>query len=136
MQEKEFIRDPVFLAIDNMPDSNASVMQAKSYLSGRLPVGSIMMVTSRYKESLAPLREYIDENECMKMPELELEEARCLFEKSSEGRIDDDRQLVERCVQRCQFYDDDRRTSYHYHPLALDVLDPEEWGAQLDTTGR
>jgi hypothetical protein len=141
LREGKFIKnDPIFLAVDNMSDTNASITEAKGYLSARLPLGSIVMVTTRYKEALAHLRPYIDESECMKMPELEEEEARSLFVMSSIGRNKDDDQLIQRCLKRCRFWKDNGKTSYEYHPLALDVLgrelarldDPKEWGAELD----
>ena len=55
----------------------------------------------------------------------------------SRNGIDD--RLVQRCIKRCHFHKDSGSTSYHYHPLALNVLgsqlgfiDPKEWRAQLD----
>ncbi|KAG0590565.1 hypothetical protein KC19_1G110000 [Ceratodon purpureus] len=135
------IKEPVFLALDNMSDTDASIMQAKSYLSARLPHGSIVMVTARAKDSLIRVRPYLSEKNCMSMPELMIEEAKALFVQSSnfEQRSDHDEQLIERCVKRCRFSKDDTHKSYHYHPLALNVLgrqlgfiDPKDWEEQLD----
>ena len=80
------------------------------------------------------------DDECMKKGELEFEDARSLFVKSCEGRNEDDEQLIEYCVERCYFRNEEQRTSYHYHSLALDVLErelawidnPNEWKEQLD----
>lgn len=124
-----------------MSDTDASIMQAKSYLSARLPPGSIVMVTARAKDSLIRVRPYLHEKNCMSMPELMIEEAKALFIKSSnfERRSDNDELLIELCVERCRFSKDDTHKSHHYHPLALNVLgrqlgfiDPTEWEEQLD----
>ena len=139
LKEGTFIKETVFLAVDNMSDTHVSIMEAKGYLSAKLPLGSIVIVTTRYKEALSRLGLSMHD-ECMKMPELEFEEARSLFLKSCEGRNEDDEQLIERCVKRCYFENEEQRMSYHYHPLALDVLgrelawfdDPKEWVKQLD----
>ena len=139
LKEGTFIKEAVFLALDNMSDTHASIEEAKSYLSTKLPLGSIVIVTTRYKEALSRLGLSMDD-ECMKMPELEFEEARSLFVKSCDGKNEDDEQLIKRCVKRCYFQNKEQRRSYHYHPLALDVLgkelagfvDPKEWEAELD----
>lgn len=135
------IKEAVFLALDNISDSYSSVNEAKRYLSAKLPPGSIVMVTARSLGSLTQLRPYVDESNCMEMPELKVKEARSLFAKSSnfEPRNEDDEQLLDCCVQQCCFRKDDGKSkSYHYHPLALDVLgrqlgciNPKEWRAQL-----
>ena len=139
LKEGTFIKEAVFLAIDNMSDTHASIEEAKRYLSAKLPLGSIVIVTTRYKKALPRLGLSMDD-ECMKMPELEFEEARSLFVKSCDLRNKDDEQLIKCCVKRCYFQSEEQRTSYHYHPLALDVLgrelawfdDPKEWVKQLD----
>lgn len=78
---------------------------------------------------------------CIEMPTLEENEARSLFVASFKGVNEDDDQLIQRCLTRCHFKKDDRlEISYHYHPLALDVLareleglnDPMEWKPTLD----
>ena len=144
LKEGAFIREAVFLAVDNVSDADESVMEANRYLKARLPPGSIVMVTTRYRESLARLGLNIDGDECMEMPELESEEARCLFLTSCGGRNGGDDQLIERCIKKCRFWKGDSERSYHYIPLALDVLgrelarleDPKEWEAQLDMTDK
>jgi hypothetical protein len=134
------IKEAIFLSLDNMGDSSASIKEVKSYLSAILPPRSIVMVTARSKDSLMKTR-YIDENNCMEMPDLDEEEAKSLFVKCAdfESRIGIDDQLVQRCIKRCQFLKNNGSKSYHYHPLALHVLgsqlgfiDHKEWGAQLD----
>lgn len=137
------IKDAFFLALDNMSDSDASINQVKSYLSGRLPSGSIVMVTARSKDWLTRVRPHIDEGNCMEMPELILEEAKSLFAKSSDLELRNEvdlEQLILRGVQRCYFKKDNGSDSRHYHPLALDVLgrqlarltDLKEWVDLLD----
>ena len=139
LKEGTFINDTVFLAVDDMSDADESVMEANRYLKARLPPGSIVIVTTQYRDSLARVGLDVDGDECMEMPELESEEARCLFLASCGGRNGDDEQLIERCIKKCRFWKGDRERSYHYIPLALDVLgrelaeleDPKEWEAQL-----
>lgn len=134
------IKEAVFLALDNMSDTDTSIVEAKTYLSASLPPGSIVMVTARTKESLTRVRPYLMGENCVEMPELRIEEAKSLFAKSSGFELgnEDDEQLIQRCVQRCWFLKDGDK-GYHYHPLALDVLgrqlgyiDLKEWNAQLD----
>ncbi|KAG0611643.1 hypothetical protein M758_7G154700 [Ceratodon purpureus] len=135
------IKEAVFLALDNVSDTQASINEAKSYLSASLPHGSIVMVTSRSKYTLKKLRPYVDEDNCLEMPELDVQEAKSLFIISSnfEPKSEDDEKLVMHCVERCHFRKDDGSAEHHhYHPLALDVLgkqlgciDPKEWEAQL-----
>ena len=139
------IEEAIFLALDNMSDSDASVSEVKRYLLAKLPPGSIVMVTARSKECLLRVRPHIDdESKCMEMPELTLEEAKSLFAKSSdlELRDDVDEGLVVKCVQRCYFEKNDGSGSFHYHPLALNVLGTglsrltkaKEWADVLKST--
>lgn len=99
------IKDAVFLALDNMSDRDASKAEVQTYLSGRLPSGSIVMVTARSKDWLSRLRPHIDESKCMEMPELMVEEAKSLFAKSSDLQLRNevDEELILRCVKRCYF---------------------------------
>ena len=138
------IKDSVFLALDNMSGTDASINEARSYLSAKLPLGSIVMITSRSKTALMKLRSYIDESSCLEMPELMLEEAKCLFMRSIGSELIDeiDEQLMDRCVRQCYFKRSENNSTYHYHPLALDVLgrhlgymDPRNWQAHLDKIG-
>ena len=138
------IKDSVFLALDNMSGMDASIKEARSYLSAKLPLGSIVMITSRSKMALMKLRSYIDESSCLEMPELVLEEAKCLFMRSCgfELRDEVDEQLMDCCVKQCFFEKVESNSTYHYHPLTLDVLgrhlgcmDPNEWEALLDKIG-
>ncbi|KAG0627855.1 hypothetical protein M758_2G233100 [Ceratodon purpureus] len=136
------IKDPVFLALDNMSDEDASIREVQTYLLGRLPAESIVIVTARSKDWLLRVRPFIDESKCMQMPELMLDEAKSLFKKSCdvESRNDVDEKLIFRCLERCYFQKEDGNGSFHYHPLALDVLgrqlsrltDLKEWVILLD----
>lgn len=89
--------------------------QVDQYLSAKLPPGSVVMVTTRSKELLLNMRKYFNPNNCMEMPELNLEEAKALFVKScnfgDEEKIND--RLIERCVMRCCFQKDDLYKSDH-----------------------
>ncbi|KAG0606318.1 hypothetical protein M758_9G131300 [Ceratodon purpureus] len=136
------IKNPIFLTLDNMSDQDASIAEVQSYLSARLPAGSIVIVTARSKDWLLCVRPYIDESKCMQMPELMQEEAISLFVNSSVAKLrnDVDKELILRCVKRCYFQKEDDTKSCHYHPLALDVLgrqlsrltDLGEWVMLLD----
>ncbi|KAG0605826.1 hypothetical protein M758_9G090600 [Ceratodon purpureus] len=136
------IKDPVFLALDNMSDQDGSIAEVQSYLSGRLPSGSIVVVTARSQDSLLCVGPHINENKCMQMPELMQEEAKSLLANSSNAKLtyDVDEKLILRCVERCYFLKEDGSGSWHYHPLALDVLgrqlsrliDLNEWVMLLD----
>ena len=139
LKEGTFIKEAVFLAIDNVQDSG-SVEEAKRYLSAALPGDSIVVVTSRYKESLVRC---VDGDACVGMPELEREEARSLFlTKSCDGGNGVDEELIERCMRTCHFRMDEREGRYVYHPLALVVLGSilgnlgaEFWDAELERIG-
>ncbi|KAG0600756.1 hypothetical protein M758_11G058300 [Ceratodon purpureus] len=136
----EAIKEPVFLAVDNVSDTQESIDEAKTYLSAGLPSGSIVMMTSRSKGTLMRVRPDVTESHVLEMPELDVEEAKSLFCRSSElelrGEADDG--VVQRCVDRCRFRKGDGSGSFQYHPLTLDVLgkqlgciDPKEWEAHL-----
>jgi hypothetical protein len=135
------IKEAVFLALDNVSHTQASMDEAKNYLSASLPSGSIVLLTSRTKETLLCVRPYVDEGNCLEMPKLDVEEARSLFCKSSNLELTSevDEGLIMRCVERCHFKKNDGSGISHYHPLTLDVLgkqlgciDSREWRAQLD----
>lgn len=99
LREGNFIKEAVFLALDNLLDSNASIKQVKRYLSAKLPSGSIVIVTTRSKDLLLNMRQYINENNCMEMPELNIEEATSLFVKSCE--FEKENEVDERLIERC-----------------------------------
>jgi hypothetical protein len=131
----------VFLALDNVSHTQASKGEAKSYLSASLPIGSIVLLTSRTKDTLLYMRPYVEEGNCLEMPELDVQEARSLFCKSSNLELTSevDGELIMRCVRQCHFRKDDGSGSSHYHPLTLDVLgkqlgciDSREWSVELD----
>jgi hypothetical protein len=131
----------VFLALDNVSHTQASKGEAKSYLSASLPIGSIVLLTSRTKDTLLYMRPYVEEGNCLEMPELDVQEARSLFCKSSNLELTSevDGELIMRCVRQCHFRKDDGSGSSHYHPLTLDVLgkqlgciDSREWNVELD----
>jgi hypothetical protein len=139
--KRGIIKEAVFLALDNVSHTQTSMDEAKSYLSASLPIGSIVLLTSRTKETLLYMRAHVEEGNCLEMPELDVEEAKSLFCKSSDLELTSevDGELILRCVERCRFEKDDGSGSSHYHPLTLDVLGKQlgciasrEWRAQLD----
>ena len=74
--KREMPKHAIFLAIDNMSDGQKSLKQAKLFLSGGFAVGSIVIVTSRSLDVLRIQHLGIDENNCLEMHELELNEAK------------------------------------------------------------
>ncbi|XP_073390626.1 uncharacterized protein [Physcomitrium patens] len=130
----------VFLTIDNV--SGTTMEQALTLLKAGYGPGSVLLVTARSLDQLKSLR--IDTNECLEMPELEIDEAKSLFLYHAAcvpaTRNEADEELILFCVRRCCF----RKgcgISYHYHPLALQVLGeqlgrvgyvPERWWALLN----
>ena len=66
------IKEAMFLTLDNMGDTLASIKEVKSYLFAIPPPGSIVMVTLCSKDSLMKIC-FINKNNCMEMPELEEE---------------------------------------------------------------
>ena len=135
------MKEAVFLAVDNVSDTQASVDEARRYLAASLPAGSVVVVTARGRGTLMRVGPYVTESNVVGMPELDVEEAKALFAASSnlEWSSEADEELVVRCVERCHFAKDDGSGSKQYHPLTLDVLgkqlgcvDRREWKAELD----
>ncbi|KAG0625969.1 hypothetical protein M758_2G092400 [Ceratodon purpureus] len=117
---------PVFLAIDNVGDCEASRSEARKYLNVGLPSGSKVLVTARSQEILKSVlrgTEY-----CKPIPRLEWLEAATLFLSYAAPWVSSDSDLkaeesviVARCVSECRFKDMGYRSS-QYHPLVLRAL--------------
>ena len=118
---------PVFLCIDNMSDNQESKRQAIAHLGAGLYFarGSVILVTARSMGDLMCLNAYLHERDCIRMPELEEKAARTLFlnhafsNKHAREKLDNPG-LISRCIQRCYYLKGDG--TFHYHPLALQVL--------------
>ncbi|KAG0559588.1 hypothetical protein KC19_10G116300 [Ceratodon purpureus] len=138
------VKQPVFLAIDNLLDNPEAKKQAKTLLGTQWTAGSVVIVTTRAHGELTNLNQYIRSEDCVEMPELTEVEARCLFlnhvtcgQGATIAMLD--KRLVGRCVQRCHFGKGEG-LGCHYIPLALEVLgeqlgcngyDAELWEMQL-----
>ena len=116
----------VFLALDNVwPES---VAEAEVYVQqARYGRGSIVLVTARSVEILKSLQ--IDENDCLRMPQLDTEEARQLFlyhaAPGFQSQGDEDDKSIQCCLNQCRSPNCGDGVA-HFHPLALKVL-----GAQM-----
>ncbi|KAG0561020.1 hypothetical protein KC19_9G031300 [Ceratodon purpureus] len=118
---------PVFLAIDNVGDCEASRSEARKYLNVGLPSGSKVLVTARSQEIL---RSVLGETEyCKPIPRLEWLEAATLFLSYAAPWVlsvsllrAEEREIVERCVSECRFKDIGYDQSSQYHPLVLRAL--------------
>ncbi|KAG0586262.1 hypothetical protein KC19_2G076800 [Ceratodon purpureus] len=118
---------PVFLAIDNVGDYEASRREARKYLKSGLPSGSKVLVTARSQEILKSVlggTEY-----CKPIPRLEWLEAATLFLSYAAPWVlsvsllkAEEREIVERCVSECRFEDIGYDPSSQYHPLVLRAL--------------
>ena len=127
----------VFLALDNVQDTYNSLRMARSFLKAKYGLGSVVLVSARSLDVLNLV--YLNQSECLEMPNLEEDEARSLFldctNVSAYGQ-DVDEALVKHCLRRCHFLKVDGENR-HYHPLALKVLghqfgwDSRSWKAQL-----
>ncbi|KAG0559628.1 hypothetical protein KC19_10G119600 [Ceratodon purpureus] len=138
------VKQPVFLAIDNLLDNPEAKKQAKTLLGTRWAKGSVVIVTTRAQGELTNLNQYIRSEDCIQMPELTKEEATSLFLNHvtcGQGATTTvlDKGLVGRCVERCHFGKGEG-LGCHYIPLALEVLgeqlgcngyDAELWEEQL-----
>ena len=139
------MNQPVFLAIDNVTNDPAIIKQAKTYLGTKWSEGSVIIVTSRSLGDLMYLREYINESDCMEVPELTKDEAKSLFlnhansANNLNAKFEVDEQLVNRCLEKCCFSKGTSKDR-HFIPLALEVLrdelahigyDPQKCDAQL-----
>jgi hypothetical protein len=127
----------VFLAVDNVDFETLD--EAREFLNiWKKPAGNrrvdedcVVIVTARSIEILVRLG--IDEGDCLEMPELDHEQAKCLFRESAELSNERAWEDVEYCVEKCWFRKDNKEVQpgYHYHPLALVVF-----GKQLLNSGR
>ncbi|KAG0603715.1 hypothetical protein M758_10G115900 [Ceratodon purpureus] len=138
------VKQPVFLAIDNLLDKPEAKKQAKTLLGTQWTEGSVVIVATRALGELTNLNQYIRSEDCVEMPELTEVEARCLFlnhvtcgQGATIAMLD--KRLVGRCVLRCHFGKGEG-LGCHYIPLALEVLgeqlgcngyDAELWEMQL-----
>jgi len=106
-----------------------SLEQAKEYLRVGFHDGNIVMVTTHSINILGHLN--IDKSDCLKMPNLEEEDAKQLFLHSaipclqfiSEG----DEPKIQYCI-RPSWFRKGVNIKEHFHPLALKVL-----GTQLES---
>ncbi|KAG0559593.1 hypothetical protein KC19_10G116800 [Ceratodon purpureus] len=138
------VKQPVFLAIDNLLDNPEAKKQARTLLGTRWAEGSVVIVTTRAQGELINLNQYIQREDCIGMPELMEEEATSLFlnhvtcgQCATIATLD--KGLISRCVERCHFGKGEG-LGRHYIPLALEVLgeqlgcngyDAELWEEQL-----
>ncbi|KAG0604323.1 hypothetical protein M758_10G162600 [Ceratodon purpureus] len=138
------VKQPVFLAIDNLLDNPEGRKQAKTLLGTRWPKGSVVVVATRALGELTSLNPYIRSEDCIEIPELREDEARSLFlnhvtcgQGATIAMLDEG--LISRCVERCHFGKGEG-LGRHYIPLALEVLgeqlgcngyDAEVWEEQL-----
>jgi hypothetical protein len=126
---RRICQQQVFLALDNVWQQ--SVEEAKVYLRAGFHHGSIVMVTARSIDILSRLN--IDKGDCLEMPELTEEDAKCLFLHHAAPGLqfisEDDKQKIQHCVRQCKFRKG-VNMGEHFHPLALKVL-----GAQLGSLG-
>jgi hypothetical protein len=129
--------EKVFLALDNVDIE--SLDDARSFLdiwqkpegNGRVGEGSVVVITARSIVTLGRLG--IEEDDCLEMPGLDVEQAKSLFRTSAalDGeRTPEDERNFEYCVEQCHFSKDSSKGQSHYHPLALKVL-----GGQLRNSG-
>lgn len=137
----------MFLAIDNIVSSDREIIkQAKTYLGKRWSEGSVIIVTARSLGDLMYLQPCITKSDCMEVPELTRDDAMSLFlnhvksANNYDSSVEMDEQLLDRCVEKCQFSKGTGKDDRHYIPLALEVLgeelayvgyDPKNWNMRL-----
>lgn len=124
-------RHPVFLAVDNVGDSDECRTEARAFLRANFHPSSKVMVVSRSKDVVEALLE--DSEFCKPLPDLMLEEAAAIFlskaapkKKFSSLEIEE-RRIVDVCLKECRFSPDgdpnaDVKRYGQYHPLALRAL--------------
>lgn len=136
---KSDLKKKVFLAIDNVSDTQQTLDDAKDLLRMGFVKGSIVIVSARSRPQLRNL----NLEDCIPMPELEEGAARSLLlyhaapslYLKNGGKVTE--QLMKQCMERCYFGNGDG-INYHYHPLALKVLggqlgnDLKEWSEKLN----
>ncbi|KAG0580767.1 hypothetical protein KC19_4G197800 [Ceratodon purpureus] len=117
---------PVFLCLDNISDKPEFIRHATTYLKLGFAKGSVILVTARSLGELMCLNSNLHQSNCIIMPELEESEARTLFlnhafsNKHAAAEVNNRPDLISSCVQRCYYLKGDG--TFHYHPLALQVL--------------
>ncbi|KAG0561333.1 hypothetical protein KC19_9G056200 [Ceratodon purpureus] len=101
------VREPVFLALDNITGYEGSLKEAREYLEVGFHPKSRILITSR---SEANVQELLSSGEfCMAMPRLRVKEAGEIFlrsaapMKSISGLTDEERRIVGLCIQQCLF---------------------------------
>lgn len=119
-------KPPVFLAIDNVGDSQSSRDEAQSFVKAILAFGSKVLVTSRSGEVLESVLGHA--KYCKPIPRLEEHEATKLFlsvailNKTSLALLKHEEcKIVEKCLKEFRFIEDGYPTS-QYHPLVLRAL--------------
>jgi hypothetical protein len=112
----------VFLAVDNVGDSQSSREEAQAYLDAGLACGSKVLVTSRSQTLLKIILK--EAKYCKPIPRLEEMEASEVFlsvaapELSLSSLHPDEQKIIKACLEECQFADDGY-PSRQYHPLVL-----------------
>lgn len=116
---------PVFLAVDNVGDSESSRDEARGLLETILAPGSKVMVTSRSRMILKSI--FHTDKYSKPLPRLEAHEARELFlsvaarKKLLHPLQPREVKIVEACLGECRFGEDGYGTP-QYHPLILRAL--------------
>jgi acylphosphatase len=140
--KKKMHQHNVFLAIDNVSDTEEAIEQSRVYLTAGFTKGSVVVVTSHSMEVLKGVGVAVED--CMKMPKLDAREARSLFLHQVLGVPDEistkDETHIMRCVKLCRFQEGDK-SGYRYLPLPLKLLgiqsstlgyDPRGWVEDMD----
>ncbi|KAG0617225.1 hypothetical protein M758_5G174500 [Ceratodon purpureus] len=116
---------PVFLAVDNVGDSECSRDEARGLVKTVFATGSKVMVTSRSRAILKSILH--EEKYCKPISRLERHEARELFlsvaapKKLSCPLLPFEDEIVKACLEECQFEEVGYATR-QYHPLVVRAL--------------
>ena len=108
----------VFLAVDNVEDSDSSRQHARDFLNCTFSAGSKLLVTGR---SSIVVKDVLGQGVCEPVPNVDAIEALSIFlDKAAPGRSipslsAEEKSVVVKCVEEACF-------SGKYHPLALRAL--------------
>ena len=161
---KKHLKVPVFLAVDNVQDDEASRQEARDYLKCVCCEGSIVLITSR---SRVILEDVLSDPKCCKpVPTLTEEESMELFLQKAKPKMklasfhnEQVRVLRKICTRYCFFsvhegassgigelvFKDDRTVKViksghekngHYHPLAIRAVASFLHDRSLDNSGQ